>query len=103
MQLFAQAIFAVNAGAVVVRAIVKRLAKALTIPAEEMQTLAEQARSLHQHGVDPLVSVEMRNWFARDFQAEVASFDIVGAASLVVLGSVVEARSKLTKRAGEWR
>ena len=101
VRLFAQAPSAVDAGAVVVRAIVERLAKALSIPTEEMQVLSEQAKSLQQHGVDSLIAVELRNWLARDFQAEVAIFDIMGAASLVGLGSVVEARSKLRKRAGE--
>ena len=99
-RLFAQAESSADASAVVVRGIVEKLSRALSVPAEEMQAAAEEAKSLQAQGVDSLIAVELRNWLARDFQAEVAIFDIMGAASLVGLGALVEGRSKLRQTKG---
>lgn len=41
---------------------------------------------LHAHGVDSLVAVEIRNWFLRTLNVDIAIFEILGGATSVTLG-----------------
>ena len=46
------------------------------------------------YGVDSLVAVELRNWFAREVSAEVAIFEILGEPSISSLAVAVARRSQ---------
>ena len=82
-----------EASAVVVDGLTRKLAKALSIPREDIET----AKPLHAYGVDSLLAVELRNWFAKEMGANVAIFDIMGAASFEAVGLVVVGKSSFRK------
>ncbi|RYP42530.1 hypothetical protein DL767_000218 [Monosporascus sp. MG133] len=76
---------------VVIRALSSRLARALSISVENV----EPNGSILDYGVDSLMAVELRNWIDKDFQANVAVFDIMGGTSITNIGQIVASRSKL--------
>ncbi|KAK2770047.1 polyketide synthase [Colletotrichum kahawae] len=51
-------------------------------------------RSLIEYGLDSLVSVELRNWIKREYGADLALTQIVGAPDLEALAEVIVARQK---------
>ena len=83
----------VRAGEVVTEALVQKLAKAITFPPTGIDT----AKPLHAYGVDSLLAVEIRNWFAKVFEADIAVFDIMGKGSIDAIGAVVAAKSALKR------
>ena len=79
-----------EAGAVVVSGLVRKLCKVLSAAsAEEIDV----GKPLHSYGVDSLLAVELRNWFAKEFKADVAIFDIMGAENIAKVGDLVAERS----------
>lgn len=70
-----------------------RLARALSIAPDDIESL----RSLSDYGVDSLMAVELRNWFTKDFNANVAVFDIMGGAPIAAVGELVSERSEIGK------
>lgn len=70
--------------------LVKKLAKALSIPPDDIDT----SKPLHAYGVDSLLAVELRNYFAKELGADVAIFDLMGGASFAAVGMTVASRSK---------
>ncbi|KAI0913625.1 KR domain-containing protein [Ustulina deusta] len=72
---------------IVVRVLAARLARALGIEADDI----DRAKQLSDYGVDSLMAVELRNWLAKDFGANVAVFDITGGASITMIGDLVVA------------
>lgn len=83
--------------AAVMAGVMHKLSCALSIPAQELDT----AKPLHAYGVDSLLAIELRNYFAREFRADVPIFDIMGAPSLEAVGALVEARSSIQLRSEE--
>lgn len=77
-----------EAGAVVSQALMAKLSETLSIPVEEL----DLNKRMHTYGVDSLVAVELRNWFAREWSADVAIFDILGA-TLADAGMVAAGKS----------
>lgn len=72
-------------------AIVRKLCKALTIEAQDV----DSSKPLHEHGVDSLVAVELRTWLLKDLGAEVAVFDMMSGSSIRALAGLVAGRSSL--------
>lgn len=66
-----------------------KLVKALNISAEEV----DPNRPLHGMGVDSLVAVELRTWILRQFNADVAVFDLMEVASIRLLAVMIVNRS----------
>ncbi|OJJ97005.1 hypothetical protein ASPACDRAFT_63311 [Aspergillus aculeatus ATCC 16872] len=56
----------------------EKVAIMLSVPVNEIDV----DKAIHQYGVDSLAAVELRNWFSRELQAEIAVFDILGGASI---------------------
>lgn len=79
--------------AVVVDALAKKLARALSILPEDVDT----DKPLHAFGVDSLVAVELRNWIGREFAADVTVFDIMGGTIVAAIGDLVTKTSKIRK------
>lgn len=52
---------------------------------------------MHLYGVDSLVAVELRSWFAEETQAEIAVFDMMGNATMKSIGHLAVKRNKLRK------
>lgn len=82
-----------EAAVVVVDGLTRKLAKALSVPREDIDT----AKPLHAYGVDSLPALELRNWFAKEMGADVAIFDIMGTASFEAVALVVVGKSRLRK------
>ena len=82
-----------EAAAIIVSGLVRKLSKALSVSSDEIET----SKPLHAYGVDSLLAVELRNWFAKEFRADVAIFDIMGAESIAAVGGLVAGKSRLGK------
>ncbi|GAB1318217.1 Polyketide synthase (Fragment) [Madurella fahalii] len=80
-----------EAGGVVERAVVGKLANMFVIPEEDI----DATQPLSKYGVDSLVAVELRNWLVPMTQCEMSIFDLLGAASLKELANEIVGRSKL--------
>jgi len=69
-----------------------------TFPQEPEQRRARLKTPLHRLGVDSLIAVELRNWFARNMGADMTTFEILGGTNLDVLASLLIERSVLVKQ-----
>ncbi|KAJ8061397.1 hypothetical protein OCU04_010453 [Sclerotinia nivalis] len=63
-----------EAAVIVTQALMDRLSTSVGIPIDELR----DDKPMHQHGVDSLLAIELRNWFAKKIGADVAIFDILG-------------------------
>ena len=81
---------AVEASTVVCDAMVRKLSKVLDIPS----TNIDVAKPMHLYGVDSLVAVEVRSWFNKSINADVAIFEIMGNQSIASLASLVARKSQ---------
>lgn len=77
------------AEAIIAQAVARKLSIALCMPEEDV----EVDKPPHAYGVDSLVAVELRHWLAREFNAEVPIFDILGSESIFNLGVLVAEKS----------
>ncbi|KAJ5081201.1 hypothetical protein N7456_013439 [Penicillium angulare] len=71
----------------------QKLSKALGIAMADI----DANKPLHQYGVDSLVAVELRGWFAKELQADLGVFEILGGATLSSVAQVATRKSKLVK------
>lgn len=78
-----------DASAVVAESLVKKLSKSLSTPEADIDT----SKPLHFYGVDSLVAVELKSWFAKEMNADVAIFDIMGGGSIAAVSGVVASKS----------
>ncbi|KAI9695597.1 MAG: Type I Iterative PKS [Bogoriella megaspora] len=79
-----------EAGAIVAAALAKRLSRALSIPEEDVNL----SEPVHTFGVDSLVAVELRFWFASEIKADVSVFNILGNNSIAKLGMLAAEKSE---------
>ena len=80
-----------EAAAIVTSSLLQRLSGALSMAVEDI----DMTRPPHVYGVDSLLAVELRNWFATVWKADVAVFDITGQVSIAALGGTVARKSGL--------
>lgn len=85
-----------DAGRVVTEGLLQKLSRALSIPREDMDT----SKPLHTYGVDSLLAVELRNYFAKEMDADMAIFDIMGVSSIESVGMLVARKSRF--RQASW-
>ena len=85
-----------EAAAVVSACLTAKLSSALSMPVENI----DPTRPPHAFGVDSLVALELRNWFAREVGAEVSVFEILGSESITDLGLRAAGRSSLLRERG---
>jgi hypothetical protein len=87
-----------EASNIVVKALVEKLAKSLsTIQSSDVDI----EKPLHAYGVDSLLAVELRNWIAKEFQADVAVFETLGGSTFISLGLLIVKRSGIQHSAWE--
>lgn len=79
-----------EAAKIVREELVGKLSKALSISQEDI----EVSKTLQTYGVDSLLAVELRNYFAKDFNADIAVFDITGSASFEDVSLTVAKKSR---------
>ena len=73
---------------IVARAAVRKLATILPIEEADMH----QDQPLHTYGVDSLLTLELRNWLKKEFDADVQAFEIGGGTTFASLGALVVQR-----------
>lgn len=93
---FTNAGSAAGAGEVVVEGLAQKLSKVLSIPPGDIDT----SKPLHSYGVDSLLAVELRGWFAKELKADVAIFEIMGGASFAAVAAAVASKSSF--RQASW-
>ncbi|KAF2794878.1 putative polyketide synthase [Melanomma pulvis-pyrius CBS 109.77] len=78
---------------IVGEAIIQKLGKSLA----DMQDISsiDRHRQLQMYGVDSLLAVELRNWIAKEFKAEIDVFETQGASTLEILSRLVARRSQI--------
>lgn len=87
--LFRAAASLTAAAGVITEGLLGRLSTALGINREDMDV----AKPLHKYGVDSLLAVELRNYFAKKFNADVAIFDLMGGSTIEQVCLVVARKS----------
>ncbi|KAL9074826.1 MAG: hypothetical protein Q9161_001964 [Pseudevernia consocians] len=94
--LFRNAASLEEASKIVMEGLLRKLSRALSIPEEEMDT----SKPLHTYGVDSLLAVELRNYFAKEMEADMAIFDIMGGSSIDSVSMLVSRKSRF--RQASW-
>ncbi|KAL2164963.1 hypothetical protein VTH06DRAFT_259 [Thermothelomyces fergusii] len=77
----------------VLDALLSKLARSLAMTTEDI----DAKKPTGAYGIDSLVAVELRNWFAREARVEVPVFEILQASSLAGLAKAVAKKSPLLK------
>ena len=85
-----------EAGALVGHELAKRLAKILSVPVANL----DPKNPMHLFELDSLVAVELRNWFVKEFNADIAIFEILGGATLS--SACIAAAEKIPYRQASW-
>lgn len=93
---FAKAGSADEAKAAAIEGLMSRLSRAVSVPTSDI----DPKRPLHVYGVDSLLAVELRNWFAKVWKADIGVFDITGQRSVADLGNMLAQKSELRRSAG---
>ncbi|KAF2871202.1 hypothetical protein BDV95DRAFT_443995, partial [Massariosphaeria phaeospora] len=86
---FLRATSIAEAETVVIEGLKAKLCKALSIPAENI----DSEKPLHSYGVDSLVGLELRNWLAKEFAANIAIFDLIKSAHIAEVAALVTSTS----------
>ena len=94
--LFRNAASLEDAARVVKDGLVQKLSRSLSILPQDLDT----SQALHAYGVDSLLAVELRNYFTKELDADLAIFDIMGGSSIESVSVVMARKSGLRK--AEW-
>ncbi len=86
-----------DASNVVVESIVRRLSTTLAIPVGDI----DPAKPIHFYGVDSLVAMEFRSWFAKSMACDIPVLDIMGNSSISALSRKIASVSKHVTIDGE--
>ena len=84
-----------EAVSITTEAIQKQLSSLLVVSKDDIDT----KKAMHKYGVDSLVAVEMKNWFAKGVGADVSTREILGDVSIEELAGRVAARSRFVRDA----
>ena len=80
----------VESGTIVTEALIQKLSKSFST----LETNVDARKPLHSYGVDSLLAVELRNWLAKEFSADIPVFEILGGSTFSSVGLTVAARSE---------
>lgn len=83
-----------DAAAIVSQELRSKLSRVLGISQDQI-TLDSRVES---YGVDSLVAVELRNWLAKEVDADIAIFELLGAATLSTVGTVAATKSSFRQQ-----
>ena len=78
-----------EAGDFVTEKLIEKLAKSMSIAKEDMHV----DKLMRLFGVDSLVAVELRNWFAKHLKADITVFDLMGESTFGEIGLLAARRS----------
>lgn len=79
-----------QAASIISDSLAKKLSSTLSMPLENI----DPTRPMHSFGVDSLVAIKLRNWFAKEIGADVSVFEILGNESIADLGLEAVGRSR---------
>lgn len=82
-----------DASAAISQALIKKLSK--TLSKIRCEQTVEMNKPLAAYGVDSLLAVELRNWIAKEFLADVAVFEISGGSTFASVGLLIATRSRI--------
>ncbi|CAG7934385.1 unnamed protein product [Penicillium olsonii] len=68
-------------GVVVLDLLSSKLSSALGINKDELSS----KQPMHSYGIDSLVAVELRNWFSKELNVDIAVFDMLGGATIAAV------------------
>lgn len=80
-----------EAVSIITDALVHKTAEILQMPLSEV----DPGRPMYRYGVDSLVALEVRNWIARELQANMALLEILAAEPMKVFAEKIAEKSKL--------
>ncbi|KAI1171055.1 hypothetical protein F4777DRAFT_591503 [Nemania sp. FL0916] len=83
--LFRQADNSQDQAKIVVEALINKLSISLSVSSADIDV----NKALSDYGVDSLMAVELQNWIAMHFKANVAVFDIMGGRHITTIGDLV--------------
>ncbi|XP_044723776.1 KR domain-containing protein [Hirsutella rhossiliensis] len=92
--LFHQAESAEERATIVTDALATKLARSLSMQPQDIDV--DQPN--HNYGVDSLVAVELRNWIAKNFAANMSVFEITGGKSVAALAELVTRKSQIPSK-----
>ena len=92
-QLLKQSSTMVDAAQIVHAGLASQIATILMIPVEEF----DASKPIMAYGLDSLTAIEIRNWIAREMEANVQVLELLASGSLMALARTVLRRSKLLK------
>ena len=84
----------VEAATLVTDALSQRFSRMLSIPEGNINI----EEPLHANGADSLSAVDLRNWVMKTFAVDVSVFDILGDASMAVIGRMIAMKWLETRR-----
>ena len=91
--LFRDAATAEERAQFVTESLVRKLSKALNIPPEDI----DRSKPLHTYGVDSLLAVELRNYFAKEMGADLAIFEIMDGSDFRAVSMAVARKSRFVR------
>jgi zearalenone synthase (highly reducing iterative type I polyketide synthase) len=81
----------VQAGEIILHALVGKIAHMLQIPPYEV----DPSQPMYRYGVDSLVALEVRNWITKELKANVALLEILAAVPIAVFAAKITEKSRL--------
>ena len=88
-QLFCTASTLSEAQSVVTQALIAKLSKSLPT----VQDNVDLNKPIHSYGVDSLMAVELRSWFAREFAVDITTFELLGGTSFIGVSHTIAEKS----------
>jgi aryl carrier-like protein len=93
-QLFQTAESIADAIVIISRGLLQKLSKAMMVEESHVDT----SKSLYEYGVDSLTAIELRNWAAKDLQADVKLFELMAEGSFDEVSMRIAKKSKFCER-----
>lgn len=87
--LFRDAVTVEDRAEIVLQGLVRKLSRALSIPPEDL----DPSKPLYVYGVDSLLAVELRNYFAKEMRVDLAIFDIMNGSNFQAVSMTVASKS----------
>ncbi|KAI1371047.1 hypothetical protein F4677DRAFT_464565 [Hypoxylon crocopeplum] len=79
-----------EASSIIATALATRLARALSVPQEDIDT----TKPAHSYGVDSLVAINLRFWFQNEIKADISVFNVLSNDSIVELARLAASKSE---------
>lgn len=82
-----------DATRVIYTGLIAQISSILMVPADEF----DSSSPIAAFGLDSLVAIEIRNWIAREMEANIQVLELLACGSLAILAQMIVTKSKLVK------